>query len=318
MNKEFNLGIDIGGTKCAVVLGRTQNDISVDSIVADKISFPTNQPRGWRKVVDEMLISARKLIKRNSNPVIKAVGISCGGPLDSKKGIICCPPNLPDWDNVPICRIFEEEFHCPVILQNDANACAAAEWRYGAGKGLENMIFLTFGTGMGAGLILGGRLYSGTTDLAGEVGHIRLENEGPAGYGKEGSFEGFCSGGGIARLAQYILEREKWDTPFNLDKNNITAKALAQAAFDGDEFAVHVYDICAQKLGKALSLLIDILNPQAIVIGSIYQRSRMLFEETIKSVIKQEALSGAAECCKILPAALGDSIGDLAALSLCL
>lgn len=318
MTNTYNLGVDIGGTKCAVVLGQTGADIPVNSLVIDKISFATVQPRGWKAIIADLLESARVLIKRNGNPEIKAVGISCGGPLDSKKGIICCPPNLPDWDNVPICRIFEDEFHCPVILQNDANACAVAEWRYGAGKGLENMIFLTFGTGMGAGLILDGKLYSGTCDLAGEVGHIRLEDDGPEGYGKKGSFEGFCSGGGIARLAEYILEKEKWETPFSFSAECITAKALAEAAFNGDEFALHVYEICSRKLGKALAVLIDVLNPQAIVIGSIYQRSRAIFEEKVAAVIADEALPGSASCCRILPAALGDSIGDLAALSLCI
>ena len=103
---------------------------------------------------------------------------------------------------MPIVEELEKALGCRAFLQNDANACALAEWRYGAGKGSRNMLFLTFGTGMGAGLILDGRLYEGTSDLGGEVGHIRLAEDGPEGYGKRGSFEGFCSGGGIARLAR--------------------------------------------------------------------------------------------------------------------
>ena len=136
---------------------------------------------------------------------LKRIGISCGGPLDSKKGIIFSPPNLPGWDNVPITRILSDEFGVETALQNDANACALAEWLMGAERGHSNMIFLTFGTGMGAGLILNGRLYSGTNDLGGEVGHIRLAKTGPVGFGKAGSFEGFCSGGGIAQLAKSIV-----------------------------------------------------------------------------------------------------------------
>src|SRR5690606_15592063 len=132
---------------------------------------------------------------------LAAIGISCGGPLDSRRGVILSPPNLPGWDRIPVVEVFQQAFKVPVALQNDANAGALAEWLWGAGRGSHNMIFLTFGTGMGAGLILNGQLYSGTNDLAGEVGHIRLAPDGPVGYGKAGSFEGFCSGGGIKQLA---------------------------------------------------------------------------------------------------------------------
>lgn len=122
----------------------------------------------------------------------KKVGISCGGPLNSTAGIIEGPPNLPGWNNVKIADILTSHYGVFASLQNDANACAVAEWKFGAGKGAQNMIFLTFGTGLGAGLILNGRLYSGTNDNAGEIGHIRLEEFGPSGYGKSGSFEGFA------------------------------------------------------------------------------------------------------------------------------
>ena len=112
-----------------------------------------------------------------------AVGISCGGPLDSKKGLILSPPNLPGWDNVPVTKLLSEALQVPAFLQNDADACAIAEWRFGAGQGCENMVFLTFGTGLGAGLILNGKLYQGASGMAGEVGHLRLFDNGHIGYG---------------------------------------------------------------------------------------------------------------------------------------
>ena len=121
---------------------------------------------------------------------LKRIGISCGGPLDSKKGMIYSPPNLPGWDKCLLQRYLQMKFGVETALQNDANACALAEWLMGAGRGTSNMVFLTFGTGMGGGLILNGRLYSGTNDLGGEVGHIRLAKDGPVGFGKAGSFEG--------------------------------------------------------------------------------------------------------------------------------
>ncbi len=318
----YSLGFDIGGTKCAVILGRSENTDHKELII-DKISFPTNVERGYKLIIDEMLKKADELLLKHcindTKKQLVGIGISCGGPLSSKNGTINCPPNLPDWDNVPICRIFEEHFGVKANLQNDANACAVAEWKFGAGKGTKNMIFLTFGTGMGAGLILDGKLYSGTNDMAGEVGHIRLSDNGPLGYGKPGSFEGFCSGGGIKRLAEEIVKKAILNgESTSLQNEDITAKNVAIAAKNGDKVAKKIYNICAEKLGLGLSILIDILNPEAIVIGSIYARSGELFDDILKKVIEQEALKENACVCRILPAMLSDSIGDYAALGLAL
>lgn len=212
----YSLGIDIGGTKCAVVLGKGEIPDNISNFIIDKIKFPTNVNRGYNEITKEILSKADELLERNNvkNTELIGVGISCGGPLNSKKGVIMCPPNLPDWDNVPIVNIVSEHFGVKAILHNDANACAVAEWRFGAGRGYQNLVFLTFGTGMGAGLILDGKLYTGRNDGAGEVGHIRLSENGPEGYGKKGSFEGFCSGGGIKKLAEltaieYLREKKK-------------------------------------------------------------------------------------------------------------
>jgi glucokinase len=208
-----------------------------------------------------------------------------------------------------------------VAVQNDANACALAEWRWGAGRGCRNMIFLTFGTGMGAGLILDGKLYSGTNDMAGEVGHVRLENDGPVGYGKAGSFEGFCSGGGIAQLARQMAEeclrvgQSPLYCPTLADLPHVTTQRVAEAAQQGDELALQVLDIVARKLGRGLAMLVDILNPERIVLGSIWGRQRALLEPVTMQVLQEEALSYSFSVCQIVPAGLGESVGDLAALA---
>ena len=318
--KEYYLGFDIGGTKCAVVLGAYEDEIMT---IQDKIAFPTETEKGWEYSVNNIFTSAFRLIEKNDlkKEDIKSIGISCGGPLDSKKGVIMSPPNLPGWDNVPITEMCEEKFGVKAYLQNDANACGVAEWKFGAAKGTENAVFLTFGTGMGAGLILGGRLYEGTNGMAGEIGHIRMENNGPVGYGKEGSFEGFCSGGGIAQTAKtMVLEAlQKGEKPSfcesidNLD--SVTAKTVAEAAKKGDELAIKIYEKCGKYLGRGLSVLIDILNPEVIVIGSIYERSNELLKKTMQKAIEREALSVSASVCRVVPAVLGDSIGDYAALA---
>lgn len=298
-------GIDIGGTKCAVMTG-DKNGID------EKIKFDTTTVTETL----ENIMNAVEKLGANS-----AIGVSCGGPLNSKRGVIMSPPNLPGWDNIEIVKMLTERFGVPAAVQNDANACALAEWKYGAGKGCENMIFLTFGTGMGAGLILNGRLYAGTNDMAGEVGHMRMAQFGPVGFGKAGSFEGFCSGGGIAELGK-IIAREGLQTACPptfcqsyADLDKITAKMLAEYAKAGDADAKRVYDICAEKLGEGLSLLIDILNPEKIVIGSVFERSGELLREGMERVIKREALAYSRNVCEIVPAALGDEIGDWAAIA---
>jgi glucokinase len=252
---------------------------------------------------------------------IAAIGISCGGPLDSKKGVVMSPPNLPGWNEVHIVEYFENQFSIPASIQNDANACALAEWKFGAGRGTQNMIFLTFGTGLGAGLILDGKLYSGTNDNAGEVGHIRLENFGPIGYGKAGSFEGFCSGSGIAQLAR-IRAMEMFQMGENVsyckgieELQSITAQQVAEAANDGSSLALGVFETCGTYLGKGLSVLIDILNPECIVIGSIYIRASHLLIPSLEKALKMDSLPLARKVCRIVPAELDEQIGDIASLS---
>jgi len=261
-NSELYLGLDIGGTKCAVVVGDSSFSIK------RKISFETRTERGYQAILLEFHEHIRSLLAEYSDYNLKRIGISCGGPLDSGKGIIYSPPNLPGWDNVPVTTIFSDKFGVETALQNDANACALAEWLMGAGKGTSNMVFLTFGTGMGAGLILNKRLYSGTNDLGGEVGHIRLAKTGPVGYGKAGSFEGFCSGGGIAQLAKSIVnERLKNNQsvgfcPSSDMVDGIDTKMVALAAQAGDPVANEIIRISAEYLGQGLAILIDILNPE--------------------------------------------------------
>ena len=310
------LGIDIGGTKCAVTFGRCQGS-TVE--IVDKIRFDT---AGVDETIENLLVATEEIMCRHgltaSNTA--AIGISCGGPLDSKKGVILSPPNLPGWDYIEIVKIFQERLGIPTAIQNDANACALAEWKFGAGIGTQNMVFLTFGTGLGAGLILNGKLYAGTNDNAGEVGHIRLSEYGPVGYGKSGSFEGFCSGGGIRQLAinkakEHLQMGQEvgWCPDGNLEQ--INARMVAEAAYKGDKLALDIYRESALQLGRGLAFLVDILNPEKIVIGSIYTRCEDLMAPYVAEVLRREALPLANAVCQVVPAALGESIGDYAALS---
>lgn len=182
------------------------------------------------------------------------------------------------------------------------------------------MVFLTFGTGFGAGLILNGRLYSGTNDNAGEIGHIRLTARGPLGYNKIGSCEGYCSGSGMARLAEMFGKKEKYKDSFQEYLNSIenkeamNAKTIAEQARNGNEFCLAVYNKSGEMLGRSLSILVDLLNPEKIIIGGVFMRSGDLLLPCCEKVMKREYLSYSYKAVKIVAAGLGESIGDYAAL----
>lgn len=302
----YYLGFDIGGTKCAVSVGEV-TDGAVK--IVERNEVPTSvSPTKTLEALAPFVETYQQQY------AISSAGISCGGPLDNQTGEIMTPPNLPGWHHFNIVDYIQNRFHLRAKLENDANACAMAEWRFGAGRYATNMIFLTFGTGMGAGLVLDGKLYSGTNGNAGEVGHIRLSKRGPWGYGKNGSFEGFCSGGGIARLAEQMVKKEK-NIPACM-QGEVTTKALAQAAFAGDAFARKVFAKSGDMLGGALATLVDILNPQKIVLGGVYMRSAELLIPTMRKRLEKEALRESMSVCEIVKAQLSENIGDYAAIAI--
>ena len=313
----YILGFDIGGTKCAVSTA-TWDGERVTLLKKEKC--PTDLSVSPETMIDRLISMADGIIDGKPD----SIGISCGGPLDSESGVILGPPNLPGWDRVEIKRQIEEHFGVPTQLENDANACAVAEWKFGAGRGKRNMVFLTFGTGLGAGLILDGKLYRGTNGNAGEVGHIRLDSDGPVGFGKAGSFEGFCSGGGIAKLAWTKAHEAliRGVTPLyyreGMTESEVTAGTVAEAAHKGDATALEVYRISGEKLGRGLAIIVDVLNPELIVIGSIFARSGELLRDAMQKELDREALLPSLNVTRVVPAELGDSVGDYAALAVAL
>jgi len=317
--EKYAAGFDIGGTKCAVILGKL-NDLQKPEIV-DKVRVATKDFANPYECIDRLIDLLRDLQKKYPGCMPESLGISCGGPLDPVRGIIQSPPNLPGWDNIPITEIVEKKIGLPARLQNDANACALAEWRFGAGKGTQNMIFLTFGTGLGAGIIANGKILNGASGMGGECGHIRLAPEGPIGYHKAGSFEGFCSGGGLAQIIRIAAEKAvesgkpfSW-CPDRSFPDSLSVKSAADAAVAGDSDAAAIFHECGKRLGEGLSILIDILNPERIVIGSIFTRCEKLLRPAMEEVLRRETLHASLNVCRIVPAQLGEAIGDIAALT---
>lgn len=300
----YYIGFDIGGTKCAVSIAEWENQeikiLERNEILTKNSPFDTMNELA--PYINDWMAQYR----------VKGAGVSCGGPLDAKKGIIISTPNLAnEWHGFEIVSYIKSRFGLDAKLENDANASAVAEWKFGAGRGAKNVVFMTFGTGLGAGLILDGKLYSGTNGNAGELGHIRLAKDGPIGFNKAGSAEGFCSGNGIKRLAQ-IRAKEKG---ILLD-DDITTKLIFQKARQGDEFYLSVVKESAEKFANVVSVLIDLLNPEVIVAGGVFMRNYDLFMPIITPIIEKESLTDSYKVCKILPAKIGENIGDYAALAI--
>ena len=303
MASNWYIGVDIGGTK----IGVSRFDVSTSSIVEVE-RFPTGIQCDPVDAINRVVGIAGAWIE-NAGSSPEAIGVSVGGMYDVHSGCMRHAPHLPLWDGFPIVSSLSEALDAPVFGENDANACALAEWRFGAGRGCDDLIFLTFGTGLGAGLILDGKLHRGKTGLAGEVGAIRVSETGPPVRGKPGCLEGFASGAGIAMLAK---DRQRTN-PSPLLPQEPSAKDVAEAARQGDALSLSILEECGHKLGQGLAILIDLLNPEKIILGSIFTRCESLLRASIEDSISKEAMPETCKACEIVPAELGESIGDYGA-----
>jgi len=296
------IGLDIGGTKCAVVEGTFDGGILAREVC------PTRAERGWQETFDSLCaaVGTQLRVARASGRQVVALSVSIGGPLDTERGIIYSPPNLPGWDAVPLKDLLTARFGVPAYVQHDGAAGALAEWWYGAGQGAHNLVFLTMGTGLGAGLILNGRVYRGATGLAGEVGHIRVAPDGPEVYGKRGSWEGYCAGPAFARLAAEMYP-QRWGT-------GVTTPEVVEWALSGDADALAVVRLVGDYLGQGLAVLVDLLNPEVVIVGSMGVRLGETLLGPARDALRREALPAAADACRVVPAALGERLGDVASL----
>jgi len=299
---ETIVGLDIGGTKFATVEGSALGEILA------RTEQPTRVEEGFPATFQRISQAASERIEaaRHAGRTVVAVSVSIGGPLDSARGIIYSPPNLPGWDAVPLRDLLQERLGLPVYVQHDGAAGALAEWRFGAGRGARNLVFLTMGTGLGAGIILNGRVYRGASDSAGEVGHIRIAPDGPEVYGKRGSWEGYCAGPAFARLAREMYP-VRWGR--GIDTPEVVRLALA-----GDADALAVVHTVADYFGQGLAILADLLNPEVIIVGSMGVRLGDTLLEPARVAMRREALPGTYAACRVVPAALGERLGDVASL----
>jgi len=298
------LGVDLGGTKTAV---------SVWTLSGRRLEsrrFPT--PPGPPEITLGKIAALGRDLLGGEKPV--AVGVSGGGPLDPERGVIISIPNLRGWEEVPIAARLAEEFSAPVGIENDANACAIAEHRFGAGKGCRHLVFLTLSTGIGGGLILDGRIYRGHRFLAGEAGHQVIQPGGPpCGCGKRGCLEALASGTGIARrLAEAAGSAGAGNGDGERAALPRDARELVERARAGDPFSLGFLRETAGYLAQGIANLVFVLDPERIVLGTIAVAAGDLLLAPLREEVSRKLWPAYAGL-EILPAALGEALGDTAA-----
>ncbi len=317
----YAIGVDLGGTKVATAL------TDIHGHILQRAEVPTGAREGAEAVISRIVESIRTVMntvvdgRKVSPEEVLGIGIGSPGPLDARRGIVLAAPNL-KWENVPICDPIAETFGLPTYLDNDASLAAMAESRFGAGKGVENMIYMTVSTGIGGGIIINGRIYRGSHGNAGEIGHMTIKSDGPrCGCGNFGCLEALASGTAIAREAAEGIRtgmttslREK----ANGDPAKVTARLVGEALREGDSFAREVIHQAANYLGIGLANLVDIFDPEIIVIGGGVSRIGEELFEPARETMRERALPAVVKDVKIAPALLGGDSGVLGAASLVL
>lgn len=295
------IGVAIGGTKCLVSLAGYDGELHL----LNKAGFKTS-PYSDKETMDSIFSCIDSF-----HSDFDFISVICGSPMDNEAGVILGPTHLPGFQHTEITKILEERYGKKAVLLNDADAGALAEYRFGAGRGSRDMVFVTFGTGFGCGFIFHGKLYSGHNGMAGEIGHIRLTEDGPVGYGKKGSIEGWCSGGCIGQWAKdYIQGKETMLSSCD----STSMKNIAMCARKSDPVCQEIIDIVAKKVGDALSFLVDLLNFDTIVLGGIYPRCQDLLEKKIKAEMQKECLPYNLSVCRLVPSSLGEHLDEFASL----
>lgn len=300
------VGLDIGGTKLACVEGNAAGGI----LGREETPTLASQPFDVRFPAVAAMVESRLDLARSAGREVAALSVSVGGPLKITEGILLNPPHLPGWHGARLRERLAAAFpRLPVFVEHDGNAGALAEFHFGVGRsrpGLRHLIFLTFGTGLGAGFIVNGAVLHGASDTAGEVGHWRLSNDGPVGFGKKGSWEAFSSGAGLVLLANRLYP-SRWSlkTPIH---------DLVESILSDDADGLEVATQAGRRMGQGMALLIDALNPQVIVLGSLAVAMGERILGPARQVVAEEALPQAVAACEILPSVLGSRIGDVASL----
>lgn len=306
------IGIDVGGTNVKIALVDEKGKIKYSN------SVPTRAEMGYEYTVNNIkqaiydLLKETKLEPKN----IEGIGFGFPGQVDYKSGIVRLAPNIPGWVDVPIAKLIEDEFHIPTRVDNDVRCAALGELNFGAGKGCENLICITVGTGIGSGLIVNGKLVRGASNAAGEIGHIKIQmNDGPiCGCGDTGCLEAFASGPSIVAMAEDYIRGGK-STKFRemANSNPITPYIVCEAAKAGDPVAKRIFTIMGEYIGIGMASVVNLLNPEKIIVGGGVADAGEILMTPLKETLKKRAMKIAGEAVEVVPAQLGNTAGVIGA-----
>ncbi len=306
----MKIGIDVGGTNVKIALVDENGNIAYSNTV------PTHAEMGLNYTIENIKQAIRDLITESRVENLEGIGFDFPGQIDYKNGIVKLAPNIPGWVDIPIAKIIEDEFHVPVKIDNDVHCAALGELKYGAGKGCENFICMTIGTGIGSGIVLDGKLIRGATNVAGELGHIKLEmHDGElCGCGDYGCLEAYASGPSIVKMAQdYIMGGKSTKYKEMAAGGEITPYIVSEAAKQGDPVAQRIFTKTGEYIGFGLVSVINLLNPEKVIIGGGVAGAGDILFDPIRKVIKERAMKVAGSAVEIVPAKLGNNAGVIGA-----
>lgn len=308
MEKKYVVGVDLGGTKIYTAL------VDLEGNIIKEKTVPTLVNEGEEAVLGRILDTINYVIDGTDKNLIKSIGIGSPGPLDVKNGIIIENSNLP-FKNFAIVKTIREKFELPTHLDNDANVATLGEFMFGAGKGTENMIFITASTGIGGGAVLNGKLFRGATGNALEVGHMTVSTEGPrCGCGNVGCAEALGSGTAIGKRAKEAVLSNVKTSLKNYD--NVTSKEVFKEAANGDRVAKKILNTSLTYLGIAVANTITNFDPEKVVVGGGVVNGGDIVIDTIKNVVEERCMAAFVENCTIEKAVLGGKAGVLGAAAL--
>ncbi|MBN2323251.1 MAG: ROK family transcriptional regulator [Spirochaetes bacterium] len=312
-------GIDLGITKVTGVI------IDLHGNILSKAKLDIDVSEGKDRIIEWMLTVTKKALSSTSRLIrskLTGIGVSLSGIIDTNKGLSVFSPSIPNWHNVPIVQLFQNEFHLPVFIENDARAMALAEARYGAGRNYDNFFCINIGHGIGSGIIINKELYRGKTSTAGEFGHMTLVPSGPLCHcGNRGCVEVMAGGHAITASAIRVASSGGNTLIKELvegDIKKINAEVVALAAKKGDDIALRLLNEVGRYLGIAIANIINLLNPELIVIGGGVSNAGEFFFEEIKNVIKKRAFTTMVNNPEIVTSALGDDASSIGAAALVL
>ena len=310
------LGIDLGGSKLALALGDAQGRVTA------RMRRPTEPSGDPAADIARIAADARRLLAdAGLGPGdLAAIGVSAPGPVDPVRGEILHPPNLPGWGRVPLRDLLAGALGAPVRVENDANAAALAEWRSGAGRGYEDLVFLTMSTGVGAGLVLGGRLHAGLCGNAGELGHLPVEWDGePCACGLRGCLEAYVGGAAWTRRLRRSAPEGGRVAELAGGRERATPRHVVAAAREGDPFALGEMERWNDYLARGIVALVFVLAPQAVILGTIATAAG---EELCFAPLRERVLARVwpllGRGLAILPSGLGDALPDHAGIAVAL